>query len=599
MLYFIRTTLVYLVLFIAVALGIQWVFYTYYATEDMQATHGPISPSLMFSALPQAQVTIRETESGLLLSGLVAQSRRDWNHAWQNFSTLNQKFEDHPDIALRAFTLALGNGAFDEALVIAENLNTYFLEENDARTQGAPYDLVRLFLLLNALKDTDDDMEFPDLYLQGMRDNGALARFSLPLVNAWVKPDSLNADDEGLSSLQIYYKALAAEYAGKNDIAQDLMDIIRNDFSSVEQLQNLIAFYVRLDNPNRAREVLDQGLEFFTDNDALNATQAQLSDESVAYDPPAYAAYHLQHQNHGIALAFLDFSRVMVREGVTDSALLFAQKAAFLNPQTPSVFLVIGDILSAQSQKQAALAAYARVPQDDPGYETAVGQKGDLLVAQERFDEAEALFLQAVSYDPDNAYFHYALGDVFRSQERYARAIEEYNKAESLGTKDGVLIEKLWPLYYSRAIALDFSDDWPAAEADLMTAMDKFPDNPIILNYLGYAYADKNINLEKSKDMISRALMAAPTDAYIIDSMGWILYRMGEYDSAVTYLERAAMMRPYHMVINDHLGDAYWQVGRKIEAHYMWQRALDYYDDTQEEQRRMIEETRRKVREGF
>ena len=99
--------------------------------------------------------------------------------------------------------------------------------------------------------------------------------------------------------------------------------------------------------------------------------------------------------------------------------------------------------------------------------------------------------------------------------------------------------------------------------------------------------------------MISQAVLAAPSDGYIIDSMGWILYRMGDYTEAVKYLERAARIRPYHMVINDHLGDAYWSVGRKLEAKYMWQRAVDYYDDTEEEQQRMIDETRRKVKEGL
>lgn len=73
----------------------------------------------------------------------------------------------------------------------------------------------------------------------------------------------------------------------------------------------------------------------------------------------------------------------------------------------------------------------------------------------------------------------------------------------------------------------------------------------------------------------------------------------GEHDEAVKYLERAASLRPYHMVINDHLGDVYWKLGRQREAHYMWQRASDYYDDSDEEQVRMIEETRRKLKEGL
>jgi tetratricopeptide (TPR) repeat protein len=193
------------------------------------------------------------------------------------------------------------------------------------------------------------------------------------------------------------------------------------------------------------------------------------------------------------------------------------------------------------------------------------------------------------------------LGNIYRADKQLKKALAEYNRAEKLGLaqNDGILPRELLPLHYSRAIVYDLLDMWDKAEADLLIAMDKIPNNPIVLNYLGYAYADRGMELEKAKSMIGQALMAAPNDAYIVDSMGWILYRMGMYEQALKYLERAASMRPYHMVINDHLGDVYWKLGRKREAHYMWQRAVDYFDATDEEQARMINETKRKLREGL
>ena len=105
------------------------------------------------------------------------------------------------------------------------------------------------------------------------------------------------------------------------------------------------------------------------------------------------------------------------------------------------------------------------------------------------------------------------------------------------------------------------------------------PDHPFILNYLGYAWADQGAHLDKALALIEKAATLRPTDGYITDSLGWVLYRMGRYNEAATRLERAVELMPYDPVINDHLGDAYWQINRKLEAKFQWMRAKNHAED--------------------
>jgi tetratricopeptide (TPR) repeat protein len=170
---------------------------------------------------------------------------------------------------------------------------------------------------------------------------------------------------------------------------------------------------------------------------------------------------------------------------------------------------------------------------------------------------------------------------LYKANNQFEEALETYDIAESKGLDEnnGEKPNWMWFLYYFRGVTYDMLDRHSDAEIDLKKALEMEPENATLLNYLGYSYADKGQNLEAAYDMIKRAVEQKPNDAYIVDSMGWVLYRMGRYDEAVEQLELSASLKPYNSVINDHLGDAYWKVGRRLEAKYMWQRAVDYIPD--------------------
>ena len=165
------------------------------------------------------------------------------------------------------------------------------------------------------------------------------------------------------------------------------------------------------------------------------------------------------------------------------------------------------------------------------------------------------------------------MGDLLRGEDRFAEAEAAYTRAlQRLPAID----RRHWRLLYARGIAYERTKRWPQAEADLLKALELEPEQPFVLNYLGYSWVDQGLNLDRAKAMLHRAVELRPEDGFIVDSLGWAYFRLGEHDKAVTYLERAVELEPGDPVINDHLGDGYWRVGRTREARFQWQRALTF-----------------------
>ena len=136
-----------------------------------------------------------------------------------------------------------------------------------------------------------------------------------------------------------------------------------------------------------------------------------------------------------------------------------------------------------------------------------------------------------------------------------------------------------WNIFYQRGIAYERLKEWPKAEPNFRKALELQPDQPQVLNYLGYSWVDMNMNLEGRPGDDPKAVDLRPSDGYIVDSLGWAYFRLGRFDDAVREMERAVSLKPEDPVLNDHLGDAYWRVGRKLEATFQWSHARDMKPD--------------------
>ena len=607
MFFFIRTVCLFLVLFLGLSVAMQK-FFVNVVSSDERA----IMPTSLTMALPSSLVRTHDTKTGLLLAGRIAQNSRDWAHARANFTALNEKFEGNATTSLRVMTLALGAGDFDQAIKTAEAINTDYLLNDAFKDDGETFDLARLLLVGKLVKEGDIDGA------QALIDTlhrGALSSFAKPIMEAILtagqKDKKITSSVKNLSSLQIIYKALSAEFSGNIDVAKSLFNRIAKKRITAQTSEMMAAFYMRHDDPIKALGVLRRARLSHPDDQEIERAIGLIEKTPDQYKEPEFAAYHLKSLPSILALTMHDFARVMLSERATDSALLFARMAGYIDDQAPGVAMTIGDIVVMQKQYDEALTAYRGVPETDADYAMAQIEIADVLYKLDRYDDAVSHLegvLKNEKYQDANV--HLALGNLYKEGGKFTKAIATYDIAEVKGREDnhGKDPEWMWLLHYFRGISFDQMGNQIEAEKDLMKALDLRPHNATVLNYLGYSYADKGENLEKAKDMIFRAVQQSPEDAYILDSMGWVLFRLEDYKGAIEYLERAAKLRPYHAVINDHLGDAYWKSGRRLEAYYMWQRAVDYtktaqgdtkLDANEEEQSEAADKASAKLKTGL
>ncbi len=293
----------------------------------------------------------------------------------------------------------------------------------------------------------------------------------------------------------------------------------------------------------------------------------------------------------GAAEVLYGLGAALGRQGGEDLALVYLQLSLWLEPDHPLASLTLADLYEQMKQPEKAIAVYEKVPANSPLKRNAEVQMAINLDNVGKFDEARKHLVALVTADPKDTDALVALGGLYRGHKMFAECATTYGQVISQIKDPG---RNNWTLYYFRGICNERNKDWTAAEADLKMALKLFPDQPHVLNYLGYSWVDRGENLEPALDMIRKAVSLRPDDGYIVDSLGWAYYRLGRYPDAVSELERAIELKPQDPVINDHLGDAYWKVGRKLEATFQWAHARDLKPEPED-----LEKIQKKLQSGL
>ena len=273
----------------------------------------------------------------------------------------------------------------------------------------------------------------------------------------------------------------------------------------------------------------------------------------------------------GFAEALYEISASLFRERAYEPALIYCQTALFLRPQLDVARMQLADIYVAMEHYDLAVSAFQAIPVSSPYTWSARIRMADSLNETGRTDDARKELRSLALQRPNRIDPLLALADMLRLKEQYSDAIVVYDEAiariEPIETQH-------WTVFYARGMSLERNGNWEQAESDFLQALRLEPDQPLVLNYLGYSWVEQGTKLLEAKSMIQRAVQQRPNDGYIVDSLGWVLYRLEEFDAALVHLERAVELRPNDPVINDHYGDALRALGRHSEAKFQWVRAL-------------------------
>ncbi len=500
--------------------------------------------------------------SGNYLSSQFAQRHHDWQRAVVFTKPLLESSPDNNQLINKTMVLAMGSGQSKAAIELAHKL----LDGNDQNSA-----LALLFVAL----DHFSKKEFKEAaeYIEKMPE-GSLSEFILPLLESWSQAavgvhDTKNLDK---NTIHIHHAILIADLLGETTHIETLLQKSLNASGlALQDLERIADVYAYIGKREIALELYQKLFTEWPDNRPLGQKL-----ESFKQGSTTKYLKTMSSPQEGMAEALYDMARLLFQEYSDDSARVFAHMALFLNPNLTDANLLLGYITARNDQYDEAIAYYQTVQPDNVKYPEARRMAADLLESTGRIDEA-LNELEALYKNRDDLEALIQMGDIYRRSEGFKKAISKYNQAAK--SFDGKITQEYWQLYYVRGMSYERLGQWKKAEADLSAALEYQPENPLILNYLGYAWADQGVKLQESLELIRKAAALRPTDGYIIDSLGWVLYRMGKYEEAVPHLEKAVELLPYDPIINDHLGDVYWKVGRNLEARFQWTRAQNHSED--------------------
>ncbi len=282
----------------------------------------------------------------------------------------------------------------------------------------------------------------------------------------------------------------------------------------------------------------------------------------------------------GAAEALYGIGATLTRRGGEDLALVYLQLALYLSPNHPLALLSLADLYELVKKPAMAIKVYERVPANSALKRNAQIQLATDLDAADRSDEAIKILKGVTAEDPKDIEAIMALGNIERGRKKFADCADTYS--QGIAAMPDASEKGNWVYYYYRGICEERSKAWNKAEADMRKALELQPEQPHVLNYLGYSWIDQGVNLDEGMKMIKRAVEQRPDDGYIVDSLGWAYFRIGNYEDAVKNFERAVDLKPEDPTINDHLGDAYWRIGRTLEAKFQWAHARDLKPEPEE-----------------
>lgn len=524
---------------------------------------------LLFAALP-AQAGYEDLDiegtslSGSYLAGRFAGKQRDMDAAGQYFQ---QALRDDPNNAVlieRVFIFDLSEGKIASAEDYAERVLSFNSQHRMARFVLGLRD-VRLKRYVKARENFKKAAYTP------------IGELTATLLTAWTyaaqgnQAQAFNSLDkldqnESLENFKSYHGALIADYLGANIRAESFYKkAYAQAGNSLRVVQAYGNYLERSGRKDEARKVYEQ---FLTTAEKNPLVRQALENLDKGAKPQAF----VKAPEGGMSEALFSVASALSDDQGLEVALAYAQLALSVSGDRNINLTLLGDIYESMNSYQRSIDAYDAIDKDSVLKQNAELEVAVNLQRLEKKDEAKARLKALVASDPKDYDAQVTLGNLYRNNEEFAPAADAYNSAIALIDKPE---RDNWTVYYYRGIALERIKQWDKAEPDFRKALELEPDQPMVLNYLGYSMVDKKINLNEAIAMVRKAVELKPNDGYIVDSLGWAHFRLGEYEEAVKQLERAVELKPADPVIADHLGDAYWRIGRQLEARFQWQHAKD------------------------
>lgn len=521
---------------------------------------------------------------GAYLAGRVAHMRHDFASATEYYKIVLEKDKNNQNLNRYAYALLTSLGNLNEAA-------TYAQQEIDSKQSDNS--LAPLIIAIRDFNQSDYAKVRKDIKPLDKQD--VYKTIINPLIEAWSYAGEKNEmkaiaslnkmiKDQPLDTLNLFHKGMIYDYLGnKEKAAECFSDIIKNHPQEVTYriLEVITNFYIRSGDKAMAQKISNR----YNDNSALAILLSDIN-RKIDKDDGQSAAI-IDTPQKGLAEAMFNIGTIFrASNGGGEFAQIYIASSSFLNPEYDISKIALANILEENGLYQEANRYYAQINKKSGSYFIAQLKMIENLNTLKDYAAAEKLLKKLLKDYPENTQLLNNLADIEREMNNPKEAIKLYQKAlETQKNPDN----NSWPIYYALGVSYHQENQLDKAGEYLKKALDLSNRNPNVLNYLGYIYLINDKNTDEAVQMILDAYNQYSYEGHIIDSLGWVFFRLGEYDKAISFLEQASDMNPANAVISDHLGDAYWFVGRKNEATFQWQHALVLKEDAESIDRNAIQ----------
>ena len=533
----------------------------YIAADYARRNNDPQSSAkILLKALkdaPNNPNLIKKAYMAMLISGKVQKS----------VSLAGKHLEFEPDSAIANMVVAISNIKQGEFLKAEKNLNS--IEDNDYSETSDLNKIITNFLRISTKAGQEKFKE------------------ALEHTKKILKQDNT-------PSLFLYYhSAILNDLSGNIEAAEkDFQYILKNNIVIPYHLAKTAGnFYRRIGKNDIAQEIY---ASYKNQNHEFNHFQKELSDLQSNIPPNDKI---IKNVSYLAAEVFQEAARVLYGSRYFEKGIFYLNLSKYLRPNNDEADVLLAKYYEDSNRYDDAIEIYKNIKIGSDFYISSRMNMADNLYDLGKKDESISQLYKLVEYSKEiqnkSKIVSLTLAEILRKEKRYLDAIKIYsdiiNDINEPSLKD-------WPIFFARSICYERAKKWDMAEKDLLLALELKPDQPEILNYLGYSWIDRDINIKKAIKMIEKAVKSRPDDAQIIDSMGWALYKIGSFEEAAGYLEDATQIAPYDPVINDHLGDTYWKLGRYNEAIFQWNRTIKYHQNSKDVS---IEKVKKKIEDGI
>ncbi len=502
---------------------------------------------------------------GSYLAGRFARTEHDPERAAEFYKAALERDRNDDVLLEHTFQMELASGHFDRAQALAERLVVSQPANRMAQT----------LLALTAFKK--QDYTTADAHMKAAGE-GPIGELTAAIGRAWIKTAAGNLQGaldiidtpkqaEWAQFYLYYHRGLIADLGGHFNEARSAFEkVFKQDNKTLRTALAYSHSAANAGDTTLAKSILKEHLD--RQQGDGHPLARDLRDRINAGDRVGLL---VKTPADGMAEVFYGLGEALTGEGGVNLGIVYLQLALYVEPDHAFALAALSNTFESLKKFQAANDTYDRIPRGTALQSSIDIRKAFNFNSLDKVDEAHALLQSVAKAEPKDVRPLEAIGNIMRARKRYDEAVAAYTKAIGLIPK---LEKRHWAYFYSRGTCHERLKNWPAAEADLQKALTLFPDQPLVLNYLGYSWIDQGLNLTQGLGLIEKAVSLRPDDGYIVDSLGWAYFRLGDFKEAVKYLERAVELRPDDPTLNDHLGDALWRVGRLTEARFQWDQAL-------------------------